>query len=208
MDIKRLAPYIVVLFGIIVMLADYTIVYNPLQELAKMFNHTVGVILNFSVIVGVVYQCYRHGKIVQERRKNWDSSIIVWVIFIIFLAVAAWQTSSGDVYRALYNGIIVPAHWASEGFIIFLFFSASYRGYRARSIESFFMVVLAVICLVAAAPATRALYGVVLSPLFNWLVGVLSTGVSRGLNITIFIGSIAFMVRAIVGKERITGGGD
>jgi len=206
MDIKRLAPYLVILFGTIIMLADYTITYNPLQDLSKMLNHTVGVVLNFSVLVGVVYQCYRHGRIINQRRKNWDSSVIVWIIFIIFLVVAAYQTTSGEVYRALYNGIIVPAHWATEGFIIFLFFSATYRGYRVRSVESLFMVILAVASLVSVAPASRALFGVVLQPLYNWLVGVLSTGVSRGLNITIFIGSIAFMVRAILGKERIIGG--
>jgi len=206
MDIKRVAPYLVILFGTIIMLADYTLTYSPLQDLSKMLNHTVGVILNFSVLVGVVYQCYRHGRFISERRRNWDSSVIVWVIFIIFLITAAYQTTSGEIYRALYNGIIVPAHWATEGFIIFLFFSATYRGYRVRSVESLFMVILAVICLVSAAPATRSLFGVILSPLFDWLVGILMTGVSRGLNITIFIGSIAFMVRAIIGKERIIGG--
>lgn len=206
MNYKQAAPYLVILFGVFIMIADYTLINPTLQDVSKKLNHTVGVILNFSVLVGVVFQIYRHGRFINEKRKNWDSSIIVLIIFLVFCVTAAYQTTSGDVYRALYNGIIVPAHWAAEGFIIFLFFSATYRGYRVRSIESLFMVILAVASLVSVAPATRAMFGPVLQPLYNWLVGTLSAGVSRGLNITIFIGSIAFMVRAIIGKERIIGG--
>jgi len=66
-------------------------------------------------------------------------------------------------------------------------------------------VILAVISLIACGPATRAIFGesLRLNAIYDWLNAVLSTGVNRGLLITTMIGSVAFMVRVLIGKQRI-----
>lgn len=206
MDIKRIVPYLVVSFCIIVMMADFTIKYDPLQELGKKLQYSVGVILNFSIAVGVVFQCFYHAKNVNQRGKHWKYSVITWVWFLFFVIVAVAAGTKGDLYQFFFKGTMLPAWWATHGFLIFYVMSATYRGYRARSVESLFMVILAVVALLGAAPATRALFPTILGPVFDWLVGVLSTGVNRGLLITTFLGSLAFLARVLIGKERVTGG--
>ncbi len=207
MDIKRTAPFLVIAFCILVAMASRVIANADLTTFAGMLQHTVGVLLNFSIVVGVIMQLWLHTRNISSRKPNaWGYSIATIATFIIFICFAlGWGGTGSDQYQALYKGTLIPAHWAAEGFLIFLFFSATYRGYRARSVESFFMVILAVISLVACGPATRAIFGesLQLSPIYNWLNSILATGVNRGILMTTMIGSIAFTVRVLIGKQRI-----
>jgi asparagine N-glycosylation enzyme membrane subunit Stt3 len=207
MDIKRQAPFVVIAFCILVAMASRTITWDPLRSFSTNMESTVGILLNFSIVVGVIMQLWFHSRNISARRPNaWSYSIATIITFLIFcIFAAAWGGTGSVNYQALYKGTLIPAHWAAEGFLVFLFFSATYRGYRARSIESFFMVVLAVISLIACGPATRAIFGesLQLTPIYDWLNSYLSSGVNRGLLMTTMVGSVAFMVRVLIGKQRI-----
>lgn len=210
MDPKRAVIFVVIAIVTLTAMASRTITgYTPLINLSSGLETTVGIILNFSIVVGVIMQLLLHAKNVSNHAKNkWNYSIVTLVTFLVFIAVGlAWGGIGSDIYQGLYKGTLIPAHWAAEGFIVFLFFSATYRGYRARSPESLFMVVLAVITLISVGPATRALFGqsLMLTPIYNWLLSVLNTGVNRGLLIVTMVGSITFMVRVLIGKQRIMG---
>jgi asparagine N-glycosylation enzyme membrane subunit Stt3 len=207
MDIKRTVPFVVIAFTILVAMASRTITWDPLKAFSTNLEATVGILLNFSIVVGVIMQLWMHSRNISARRPNaWGYSIATMVTFLIFCAFALAFGGTGSTnYQALYKGTLIPAHWAAEGFLVFLFFSATYRGYRARSFESLFMVILAVISLIACGPATRAIFGqsLQLTPIYDWLNAYLSTGVNRGILITTMIGSIAFMIRVLIGKQRI-----
>jgi hypothetical protein len=207
MDIKRTAPFVVIAFCILVAMASRTISEPNLTTFAGGLQHTVGVLLNFSIVVGVIMQLWMHSRNISARKPNtWGYSIATIGTFLVFVIFAlTWGGTGSAEYQALYKGTLIPAHWAAEGFLIFLFFSATFRGYRARSIESLFMVVLAVISLVACGPATRAIFGesLQLTPIYNWFNNILAGSVNRGILITTMIGSIAFMVRVLIGKQRI-----
>jgi hypothetical protein len=210
MDIKRTAPYVMIVFTTVVAAASRIFLGSPeLRTFSSGLEHTVGVLLNFSIVVGVIMQLLMHSRNISQRRPGmWGTSIVTLVVFLIFVAFAlAWGGTGSTEYQGLYKGTLIPAHWAAEGFLIFLFFSATWRGYRARSVESLFMVILCVISLISAGPATRAILGetLQLNAIYSWLVGILATGVSRGILIATMIGSIAFMVRVLIGKQRLMG---
>lgn len=209
MDIKRTAPFVVIAFTILVAIASRTITYDPLKTFSTGLEQTVGILLNFSIVVGVIMQLYMHSRNISARKPSaWGYSIATLATFLVFVAFAlAYGGTGSAMYQGLYKGTLIPAHWAAEGFLVFLFFSATFRGYRARSVESLFMVILAVVSLVACGPATRAIFGqsLQLTPIYDWLNNVLSTGVNRGLLMTTMIGSIAFTIRVLIGKQRIMG---
>ena len=211
MDVKQAVPYAVVVFCILAAVAGRTIADPTLGAFSSNLEHTVGVILNFSIVVGVIMQLFLHSRNISSRKPNqWGYSIATIATFLVFIFFAlAWGGTGSAEYQGLYKGTLIPAHWAAEGFLLYLFFNATFRGYRARSVESAFMVVLTVASFIAVGPATRAVFegaGIYFfSDLYTWLVGTLSTGVNRGLLITTMVGSIAFMIRVLLGRQRIMG---
>jgi hypothetical protein len=97
----------------------------------------------------------------------------------------------------LFNNAYLPLQSAFFALVAFFLATAAYRALRARSIETTWMLVAALIVFLGQTPLFNAL-----TQLKEWILNVPSTAGARGILLGVAIGTIATGLRLIVGLDR------
>jgi hypothetical protein len=170
---------------------------------------------------------------ISRRDHEWTYSIVTVAGFLVMMIAGLAkiaQTESGPgtnlsvdladdslLYNWLYEGIFVPCQATMFSLLAFFVASASYRAFRAKTLEASILLFAAFVILAGRTPVGHALTAWVPAPfdqylhipnLSAWIMSVPNLAGQRTIQIGIALGIISNSLRLILGIERSHLGGD
>ncbi|MCI0330584.1 MAG: hypothetical protein L0196_06475 [candidate division Zixibacteria bacterium] len=154
-----------------------------------------------SLLVGVIALGLQHLRKVSTLSSGWGYSLVTVAGLVAMPVAAFWGTGESSVFFWLFNNMQVPMQSTVFSLLAFFVASAAFRGFRARSLPAFLLLVSAAIVMLGRVPIGTKLY-------FDFpawsqaLLDIPSVAARRGILIGIGLGSVATSLRVILGIER------
>lgn len=189
------------------------------------FSSWFGILAVFAFVLGGVSLVGTHLRRVLRRERDWAYSIVTLVSFLGVLVVGLAKLGGGPGLQGdpfapdawltkLFDAVLSPLHATLYSLLAFYVASASYRAFRARSLETSVLLGSALIVLVGRIPSAdrltawlpAALGFLRVETLSLWLLKVPNTAGQRAIMIGVALGVVSLAVRMIGGVERGRGG--
>lgn len=168
----------------------------------------------FAVGLATVNLLRLHGNKIVRRRPDWIYSVFLVGSLIVFAGYRSYlelnltNQAVARNYALLYDNIRTPLSQTIFALIAFYIASASYRAFRARSLESGVLLISAVIVMLGAAPV-GALIWRQFPIVQQWLIAVPNMTGQRAIMIGAAIGGFVASLRILIGQDRsYIGGGE
>ncbi|HBK85439.1 MAG TPA: hypothetical protein DDZ53_05350 [Firmicutes bacterium] len=192
------------LAGIIMLIDSFTPGnFAPRVELSKWLI----IMSAFMVGIASVNLVRIHGANVISRRKGWFNSFSLLVMLVAFTYVGVMKYSYPEVetwkvlFQNFYDYIMSPPAAVMYAIIAFYVSSASYRAFKARSVEATVLLVAAVVVMLGKAPVGELIWSK-FPVISSWLLNVANTTGQRGIMIGAAIGGFVTSLRVLLGLER------
>lgn len=182
---------------------EYYVEIDPLSTAVVMATDWTATIFSMAFILGIVSLCQYNYKVFRRRTpKFWymGAWVIILTLFFFFFGIVMGTTH--PAYEWLYWNFSGNLAVINSVIPAFFLTTASYRAFRARSIESTLLLVAALVILITYAPLSAYLWPGLKANYGDWLVRVPNTGMVRGLTIGASIGAICLGFRVLLGKEK------
>lgn len=152
---------------------------------------------------------------ITRKRPEWVYSAILMVSLVVFTVYRSTvelnlsNKALADSYQTLYSNLLTPLSTGIWALLAFYVASASYRAFRARSLEATVLLVSAMLVMLGAAPIGAQIWSK-FPVIQTWLLNVPNMVGQRGLLIGAAIGGFVTSLRILVGIERghLGGGGE
>ena len=213
---RRQVPLVLCfLFGIVMMLVEFS--PHPFSEglRAEIINWSL-IIGPFALVIGVVTLVHTHLIRIKRRVEHWKYSYLVFIGIIVMVAFGLPKGPKNEVFEWLFDNVQVPMEATMFSLLAFFMASASYRAFRARTLEATLLLVAALIVMIGNAPIGDLLWNE-LSPVGEnipstarqWILDNPNLSSRRGIILGVSLGVISQSIRIIFGIERsYLGGGD
>ncbi len=203
------------LFGMVMMLVEFS--PHPFSEglRAELINWSL-IIGPFALVIGVVTLVHTHTIRIKRRVEHWQYSYLVFIGMIVMVAFGLPTGPKNEVFEWLFDNVQVPMEATMFSLLAFFIASASYRAFRARTLEATLLLVAALIVMIGNAPIGDLLWNE-LSPVGEnipstarqWILNNPNLSSRRGIILGVSLGVISQSIRIIFGIERsYLGGGD
>lgn len=211
---RKEAPLIITLVvGVIVMLSSIT--SGPIPVLGVSFpdifkNHIsqwMTIVSAFAVGLASVNLTRVHSRNIVRKRADWGYSAILLVTMFIYAGFRAYvelnlsNKAAAANYALIFNYILTPLSSGIWALLAFYVASASYRAFRARSLEATVLLVSAIVVMLGAAPIGAQIWDK-FPMMQRWLLDVPNMTGQRGILIGAAIGSFVLSLRVLLGMER------
>ena len=230
---RRQVPLILCfLFGIVMMLVEFS--PHPFSEGLRAEVIKWSLIMGpFALVIGVVTLVHTHWIRIKRRVEHWQYSYLVFIGMIVMVAfglpmgpknggneLPKWlewfKGPENEAFVWLFDNVQVPMEATMFSLLAFFIASASYRAFRARTLEATLLLVAALIVMIGNAPIGDYLWNE-LSPIGEnvpstarqWILDNPNLSSRRGIILGVSLGVISQSIRIIFGIERsYLGGGD
>lgn len=216
---KRKFPlFLVFIFGIMA-IVPYYIPHTTVQNFDNALrNDFLRVVTAFAIILGLVSLIRVHQDKIKRKRENWPYSYVLIISFVVSGAIGLFGGVEGELFlptsiaglqfdiQTLYLNIIVPLGSTMFALLAFFMASASYRSFRARSLESSLLLTTAFIIMIGVLPIADKI-SPHLPAFAQWIMDIPNVAAKRGITFGIALGGIATSLKIILGIERSWLGG-
>jgi hypothetical protein len=170
----------------------------------------------FALVIGVVTLVHTHWIRIKRRVEHWQYSYLVFIGMIVMVAFGLPTGPKNEVFEWLFDNVQVPMEATMFSLLAFFIASASYRAFRARTLEATLLLAAALIVMIGNAPIGDYLWNE-LSPVGEnipstarqWILDNPNLSSRRGIILGVSLGVISQSIRIIFGIERsYLGGGD
>lgn len=203
---KEIPLLITFVVALIVMLASITT--GPLPVIFKdHISPWMTIVSAFAVGLASVNLTRVHGRKIRRRGDDWVYSAILLGSMFIYAGFRAYveinpsNQAAAANYALIYNYILSPLSSGIWACLAFYVASASYRAFRARSLEATVLLVSAVVVMLGAAPIGAQIWSK-FPVIQRWLMNVPNMTGQRGIVIGAAIGSFVTALRVLLGIER------
>jgi hypothetical protein len=202
---RKVALGICFLFGLI-MFVQY---FSP-HPTARIFNQSVleywQIIFAFTLLVGIVGVCKNN--LAQMRRRKDRPYRLVTLLGITAMPVLAliWGIKADTPFMWVFENIQVPMQSTVFALLAFFVVSASFRGFRARSVPAVILLLSALLILLSRS-AVGSFFIPQLYDVADWIRNYPAMSARRAILIGIGLGSLTTSLRVILGIERTWLGG-
>jgi hypothetical protein len=161
----------------------------------------VQIIYAFALMVGVVGLLKYHYSRVSRRESGWFYNLVT-ISSLVFMALLGfiWGRGDGGPFMWVFNNMMAPMQATVFSLLAFFVASAAYRGFVARNVEAFLLLISAVSIMFGIASIGNAIP--LFSDIANWVLMNPSMTARRGIFIGVGLGTIAVSLRVILGVER------
>ena len=213
---RRQVPLILCfLFGIVMMVVEFS--PHPFSKglRAELIEWSL-IIGPFALVIGVVTLVHTHWIRIRRRIEYWQYSYLVFIGIIVMVVFGLPFGPTNKYFVWFFNNVQVPMDATMFSLLAFFIASASYRAFRARTLEATLLLVAALIVMIGNAPIGDVLWNE-LSPVGRdipstarqWILENPNLSSRRGIILGISLGVISQSIRIIFGIERsYLGGGD
>ncbi len=195
---RRLVFWITLSFGVFMIFQFFIPVFNGAY---RRVLDWMQVIYLSSLLVGVIALGLQHLKKVSAQSSGWAYSLVTIAGLLAMPVASIWGTGENSVFFWFFNNMQVPMQSTVFSLLAFFVASAAFRGFRARSLPAFLLLVSAAIVMLGRVPIGTKLY----FDFPTWaqiLLDVPGVAARRGILIGIGLGSVATSLRVILGIER------
>ena len=224
---KRTVPLLITFaVGIILIIAMF-IPHDPFFDMDRNFSIFYDVIAVFAFILGGGNLLRVHLDKVYQKRRDWKYSVVTVAGFFLMLLAGllkigvpeGWSGNfqgTGSLFKYLYDCTFQPLQSTMFSLLAFFVASASYRAFRAKTIEASILLVAAFVILVRPTPLgyyltfwlPDPLKFLTISNLSTWILAVPNMVGQRAIMIGIALGIVSTSLRLILGIERGYLGGE
>jgi len=203
---RRLPQIVCGLMGILLL-----ILYFSGHPIARSLNLLVlveyyQIIFAFTLLLGAVSFVKVNLKGI-ERREDRPYRVVALLALVLMPVLALiWGIKGDSPFMWVFDNIQVPMQSTVFALLAFFVASASFRGFRARSVAAGVLLVSALLALLSRSDLGGFIANHV-SPLAEWLRDYPSMSARRAILIGIGLGSLTTSVRVILGIERTWLGG-
>lgn len=230
---KRGVPIAITFIVGLSLVIAFFVPHAPFNSLDQHIPEYFNIIAAFAFVLGGGNLLRVHLTRISRRDHEWAYSIVTVVGFLVMMIAGLAkiaQTESGPgsslnvdladdslLFTWLYDGIFVPCQATMFSLLAFFVASASYRAFRAKTLEATILLIAAFVILVGRTPVGNALTAWIPPPfdqylhipnLSAWIMSVPNMAGQRTIQIGIALGIISNSLRLILGIERSHLGGD
>lgn len=202
---RRIPLLICFTFGLVMFVQ-----YFSGHKIARIANQTIldwwQIIFAFALIVGVV--SYLNNSSRKISRGNDRIYAVAGLIAMILMPLTAliWGIKADTPFMWLFENVQAPMQSTVFALLAFFVASASYRGFRARSLPAAILLGSALIILLSRSNL-GGYFSTYLPDIADWIRNYPSMSARRAILIGIGLGSLTTSLRVIVGIERTWLGG-
>ena len=204
---RRVALFACFFFGVVMFLQYFS--HHPV---ARLLNSTIleywQIIFAFTLLVGIVGFVRNSAASFRKQKKDRPYRIVglAGLVAMPILAII-WGIRADTPFMWMFENVQAPMQSTVFALLAFFVASASYRGFRARSLQASILLGAAAIILLS-----RSQLGGVMSdyltPAADWIRNNPSMSARRAILIGIGLGSLTTSLRVILGVERTWLGGE
>jgi len=224
--VKRQIPLIITFLSGILLIVQYYVV--PLNWIGKELAGWFQAITAFAYVLAAISLYGVNGKKIRDKQPGWIYNLILLLSLTITLYIGMFNDiiglgypghrpiDEGTVFYWMFEYIYNPLSATMYSLTAFFIASASYRAFKARSIESTLLLGSAFIVILFRVPLGEAIWSA-LAP-DGWSISVFidqiimegfNTAGQRAIQIASAIGLISVSLKIILGVERsYLGGGE
>ena len=202
-------------FGVVMVLIEF----SPHPYSKSLYNEVINwslIIRPFALVLGVATLVQTHWIRIRRRAEYWQYSFVVFIGMIVMVAIGIPFGPSHKAFKWLFKYIQVPMDATMFSLLAFFIASASYRAFRARTLEATLLLVAALIVMIGNAPIGDFIWNKIMpfgdnlpSTVRQWILENPNLSSRRGVILGVSLGIISQSIRIILGIERsYLGGGD
>lgn len=216
---KRRFPLMLVLIFGILGIVPYFVPHGGYQNFDNALrNDFIRILSAFAIILGLVSLMKVHHDKIKRQRENWQYSYVLIIGFVVTGLIGLFGGIEGELFlptriagfafdiQTLYLNIIVPLGSTMFALLAFFMASASYRAFRARSLESTLLLSAAFVIMIGLLPLANNI-SEHLPSFAQWIMDIPNVAAKRGITFGIALGAIATSLKIILGIERSWLGG-
>ena len=202
-------------FGVVMVLIEF----SPHPYSKSLYNEVINwslIIGPFALVLGVATLVQTHWLRIRRRAEYWQYSFVVFIGMIVMVAIGIPFGPSHKAFKWLFKYIQIPMDATMFSLLAFFIASASYRAFRARTLEATLLLVAALIVMIGNAPIGDFIWNKIMpfgdnlpSTVRQWILENPNLSSRRGVILGVSLGIISQSIRIILGIERsYLGGGD
>ena len=203
---RKIALVVCFVFGVVMFaqfFSDHSVAHRVNRDVLVEY---VQIIFAFALIVGVVALVKNSvHQVTSGQDRPYRLVMLAGLVSMPILALV-WGISAGTPFQWMFENVQAPMQSTVFALLAFFVASASYRGFRARSIPAGILLVAALIILLGRSLVIGPLADV-LPDVAEWIRNYPSMAARRAILIGIGLGSVTTSLRVIVGIERTWLGG-
>ena len=201
---KRAFPLTALTVSGIIMVVNFFVKYKPLNSIGSGLSSWGVIIAAFSLGLGAVnlvqvqYRNIRSG-------KNTLNSVTAIAGMVIMAVIGILTGQKGTVFTFLFSNMLQPLGDTVFSLLAFYIASASYRAFRAKSIETWILLGAAAVLILGNTPFIGLLSDKI-PVIANWFLNNPTVAARRAITVSAAIGGLAAALRAFAGLDaRVTG---
>jgi hypothetical protein len=157
-------------------------------------------LITMSLFVGAAVLLVYFGRQVIKREKEWW--LKAWTIVIILLTPILYAVGAQNIIDWMQMWVSAPVDVTISALGMLLYFSACFRTFRMRTLDSFMLMIGGVIIMLTFAPLWSGSILPWINPIGTWCIQVGYSAAQRALIIVGGIGAIIAAARVYSGQER------
>jgi len=215
---RRQVPLLLTAIVGFVYIIQFFVPHKPFNIIEHLFSDWILIIAACAIWLGVLNLLKLSSEKVYKRAKDWPYALVIICGFFMitiagffFSGGRAFQ-ESGTAFDYIYVNIFTPLSATMFALLAFFVASASYRAFRARTLEATLLLAAGFFVMLGRVPVGDLMtswlpQGYRLSDLAGWIMLVPNMAGQRAIMIGIALGIMSTSLRVILGIERtITGG--
>jgi hypothetical protein len=206
--VKKQGPLILAFVVGILMMVQF---FTPNPFFLRLYNLVLDwkqVVLGCTFILGTWSLIRYHLTKISRRQDNWPYSYVTIIGLVVTVVSAGiWKTTRGP-YPWLFNYVQVPMQSTMFSLLAFYVASASYRAFRARTVQATLLLVAGALVMLGRVPIGNYIRGEVfgvnvsLVAISDWLLNVPNLAAKRGIMIGVGLGMTATAIKIVLGIEK------
>ncbi|MGI6358731.1 MAG: hypothetical protein ACOX2K_08585 [Bacillota bacterium] len=203
---RREVPIAITLItGLIMLLDNFT--EGILETAASEISTWVIIVSALLVGLASVNLVRIHGNNISRKRPGWFNSVALLAMLFGYAFIGIMNRSYpenetwANLYQKLFDNVQSPLGAAMFAIIAFYIASASYRAFRARSLEATVLLLSAIVLMLGRAPIGELIWNK-FPAIADWMMGIINTTGQRGITIGAAIGMFVTSLRVLIGLER------
>lgn len=199
---KRQIPLILVFVSGVLLAIQYFVPSEPSQFGYEFVLDWITIIGIFAVVLGIWSQIHVSWAKIKRRAENWQYTVVTLVSMfaMMFFGLEFFGGLQGRMFRALYNGVLIPVQATIFALLAFYIASASYRAFRARSAVSTVLLVAALLLMLRVIPMGP--FADPINAIGSWTLLVPNLAAKRAIVIGVGLGGVATALKVVLGIER------
>lgn len=204
---RRQIPLTITFIVGISMIVQYFVPHEPFSSLYDIFNRWFLIIAFFAMMLGIGNLIKINSRTVIRRKAGWGYSLVLLTgLATMAISGLGWGMEKGTFFFWLFENFHIPMSSTMFALLAFFIASASYRAFRARTFESFLLLLAAVIVMLGRVPLGTLMWDK-LPIIAEWILAYPNMAGQRAILIGIALGTVSYSLRVILGIERTYLGG-